>query len=473
MQIELSPVEKRIAAAISQAAADLGAPAYFIGGFVRDKILNRPCKDIDVVCVGDGIALAKKVRTYLNVPNEVVVFQRFGTAMLKMDDIELEFVGARKESYSWDSRKPDVEPGSLKDDQLRRDFTINALAVSLQQEEFGSFLDPFDGVSDLENGVIRTPLEPGRTFSDDPLRMMRAVRFASQLGFSIDASTFTGIKENCKRIEIISSERITDELNKIVLSNKPSVGFNLLSDAGLLQEIFPEFELLRGVEVINNIGHKDNYYHTLQVLDNLAAESDNLWLRWAAILHDIAKPATKRFNPDHGWTFHGHEVVGERMVPTIFKRFRLPLDHKMKYVQKMVRLHLRPISLTKEDITDSAIRRLLFDAGDDIDDLMCLCKADITSKNEKKVARIKANYELVKQKLIDLEERDRIRNWQPPIDGSEIMATFGIGPSRTVGEIKLAIREAILDGLIPNEYDHAYEFMIKFAKEKGLHKKVS
>ena len=467
MKFDFNTIELELAEAIQAVSADMGISSFFVGGFVRDKILNRASKDIDVVCVGDGIKLAQGLKHKLGIESDVIVFKRFGTAMLKYKDVELEFVGARKESYTWDSRKPEVTPGTIHDDQLRRDFTINALAVSLNHD-FGTLVDPFDGVGDLERKIIRTPREAGKTFSDDPLRMMRAIRFASQLAFEIEDETFQGIKENSYRIEIISAERIADELNKIILSPKPSVGFNLLSKSDLLKKIFPEFEDLRGVDIKDGIAHKDNYYHTLQVLDNLSEETDNLWLRWSAVLHDIAKPATKRFNNRTGWTFHGHEVVGERMVPKIFKRFRLPLDQKMKYVQKMVRLHLRPISLTNEDITDSAIRRLLFDAGDDIDDLMMLCKADITSKNEKKVARIKANYEVVKEKLVELEEKDRIRNWQPPIDGKKIMDTFNIKPSRVVGEIKDAIREAILDGEIGNNFDEAFRFMLDQAAKKGL-----
>lgn len=468
MKLDFNDKELQLARAVHQASEHLGYPAFFVGGFVRDKLLNRECKDIDIVCVGDGIQLAHKVCEIINCHSDVVVFKSFGTAMIKSGDLELEFVGARKESYSRDSRKPQVEAGSLKDDQLRRDFTINAMASSLDPGKIGEVIDPFDGLTDLDEGIIRTPLDPGKTFSDDPLRMMRAIRFATQLDFKIEENTFDGIKNNKSRIEIISAERISTELNKIILSPKPSIGFNLLSDSGLLNYILPELENLRGVEYKGNIGHKDNYYHTLKVLDNLSEESDDLWLRWSAILHDIAKPATKRFSEQQGWTFHGHEVVGERMVPGIFKRLRLPLDQKMKFVQKMVRLHLRPISLTNEDITDSAVRRLLFDAGDDIDSLMTLCKADITSKNEKKVERIKANYERVKEMLVGIEEKDRLRNWQPPIDGEVIMKTFGLKPSRVVGDIKLAIREAILDGDISNNYDDAYGFMIKKAAEMGI-----
>jgi putative nucleotidyltransferase with HDIG domain len=476
MEIQLDNIERQIAQCISEASQQLSGDAYFVGGFVRDKLMRRPgknIKDIDIVFVGNGIALANRVAELLGVQNKVVVFKRFGTAMLKFKDIELEFVGARKESYSADSRKPAVEEGTLEDDQLRRDFTINAMAISLNKNNFGALIDPFNGMEDLENGVIRTPREPVKTFSDDPLRMLRGIRFATQLSYHLEQSSFEAIMANRDRIKIISAERISDELNKIILSPKPSIGFKLLSKTGLLNIIFPEMESLKGVEIINGIGHKDNFYHTLQVLDNLSENTDKLWLRWAAILHDIAKPATKRFNKEHGWTFHGHEVVGARMVPRIFKRFRLPLDHKMKYVQKLVRLHLRPISLTNEDITDSAVRRLLFDAGDDIDDLLLLCNADITSKNERKVARIKANYERVKQLMIDIEEKDRIRNWQPPIDGNTIMKTFNIGPGRVVGDIKLAIREAILDGKIGNNYEEAYAYMLEFAREKGLELSLS
>jgi len=461
---KLLPVIKKI----GSVADSLNLESYVVGGFVRDRIIGRPTKDIDIVCVGDGVALAKTVGVALGIPNQVVIFKRFGTAMLKHNDLELEFVGARKESYSENSRKPEVEPGSLRDDQLRRDFTINALAVSINDKTFGNLIDPFTGVDHIKEQIIKTPTDPDKTFSDDPLRMMRAIRFATQLGYKIDNETFEGVKRNSHRLEIISKERITEELNKIILSDKPSLGFNLLSEAKLLQIFFPEFEELRGVEIIKGIGHKDNYYHTLKVLDNLSDYTQDLWLRWAAILHDIAKPPTKRFSEDHGWTFHGHEVVGARMVPKLFKRFKLPLDHKMKYVQKLVRLHLRPISLTNEDITDSAMRRLLFDAGDDIDDLLLLCNADVTSKNPEKVNRIRSNYEIVKQKLVEVEENDKIRNWQPPISGELIMSTFNIGPSRTVGIIKDAIREAILDGDISNDYEEAFKFMLIKGKEEGL-----
>jgi len=453
---------------IGKAADELRYDAYVVGGFVRDRLINRPSKDLDIVCIGNGITLANKVSELLGREGAVSVFKRFGTAMLKHEGLEIEFVGARKESYRNDSRKPDVEPGTLADDQNRRDFTINAMAVSINDTSFGALIDPFGGQQDLEQRRIVTPLPPDKTFSDDPLRMMRAIRFASQLDYDIDPTTFTGIQDNCTRLEIVSMERIMVELNKIILSPIPSKGLDLLSESGLLELILPEFERLRGVEIRKGIGHKDNYYHTLQVLDNLAMHTEDLWLRWSAILRDIAKPPTKRFSDTHGWSFHGHEVVGARWVPKIFKRLKLPLDNKMKFVQKMVRLHLRPISLTNEDITDSAIRRLLFDAGEDIDALLLLCNADITSKNEAKVKRIKQNYEKVKQKLKEVEEKDEIRNWQPPITGEIIMNSFGIKPSREVGLIKDSIREAILDGLIANNYDEAFAFMLAEGKKLGL-----
>lgn len=468
MVFNIEPHERKIFELISKAATELGFPAYVVGGYVRDRLLARPSKDMDIVCVGSGIDLARAVAGRLRPIPRVTVFKRFGTAMLKHRDMEIEFVGARKESYRSDSRKPTVEEGTLEEDQNRRDFTINALAVSLNERDYGSIIDPFNGLEHLEAKLIKTPLEPGKTFSDDPLRMMRAIRFSTQLGFTIDPETLSAIEQYHSRISIVSKERITTELNKIILSDKPSTGFKHLFDTGLLQKFFPEMAALQGVEVRNGKAHKDNFYHTLEVLDNLCAKTDKLWLRWSAILHDIAKPPTKRFHPQHGWTFHGHEALGASMVPRIFKKLRLPLDHKMKYVQKLVRLHLRPISLTKENITDSAIRRLLFEAGDDIDDLMQLCEADITSKNPKKVKRYLENYELVRERLQEVEEKDHLRNWQPPISGETIMETFGISPSREVGIIKNAIREAILDGDVSNNYDEAYQFMLNKGAELGL-----
>ncbi len=453
---------------ISETAREAGYPAYVVGGYVRDRLLARPSKDMDIVCVGDGIRLAQHVASRLRPIPRVTVYKRFGTAMLKHRGLEIEFVGARKESYRSDSRKPTVEDGTLEDDQNRRDFTINALAVSLNDEDYGAIIDPFDGLEHLEAKIIKTPLEPGKTFSDDPLRMMRAIRFATQLDFTIEPETLEAVSKFKSRINIISRERIAVELNKIILADKPSVGFELLFKTGLLELIFPEMTALHGVEARNGMAHKDNFYHTLEVLDRLSMKTQNLWLRWAAILHDIAKPPTKRFHPEQGWTFHGHEVLGAAMTPRIFKNLRLPMDTKMKYVQKLVRLHLRPISLTKENITDSAIRRLLFDAGDEIDDLMLLCEADITSKNPNKVRRYLENYEMVRDRLREVEEKDHLRNWQPPVTGEDIMATFNIPPSREVGIIKNAIREAILDGLIGNNREEAYQFMLERGRELGL-----
>jgi putative nucleotidyltransferase with HDIG domain len=451
---------------ISKLAAQHNLQVYAIGGFVRDIFLNRPSKDIDIVVIGNGIDFAEAVAAKLKV--KVAVYKNFGTASLKYQDLEIEFVGARKESYRLDSRKPIVENGTLEDDQKRRDFTINALAISLHPDTFGNLLDPFGGIANLEQKLIRTPLNPEETFSDDPLRMMRAIRFASQLNFRIDDIAIAAIKNNVDRISIISQERITDELNKIILSPVPSIGFNYLFDTGLLHKIFPQMTNLYGVEYIDGKGHKDNFYHTLQVLDNICETTTDLWLRWAAILHDIAKPATKRFEPGHGWTFHGHEDRGARMVPKIFAQLKLPLNEKMKQVQKLVQLHLRPIVLSQSIVTDSAVRRLLFEAGDDIEGLMLLCKADITTKNEYKVKKYRNNFELVQQKLKDVEERDSIRNWQPPVTGVDIMQLFGLKEGREVGIIKNQIREAILEGEIPNTREAAINFTITKGLEIGL-----
>jgi putative nucleotidyltransferase with HDIG domain len=449
---------------ISSCANQLGVEAFVIGGFVRDLFLNRESKDIDVVTLGKGIELAELVHQQL--PDSYLsVFKTFGTAQVKFHDLEIEFVGARKESYNHNSRKPTVETGSLKDDQDRRDFTINALAIGLTEANFGKLLDPFNGVIDIEQKIIKTPLQPDITYSDDPLRMLRAIRFATQLGFTIEEKSFEAIINNKQRIDIVSKERIADELNKIILSPIPSVGFKLLFDCGLLHLIFPEMVKLYGVETVNGKSHKDNFYHTLEVLDNVSKMSDNLWLRWAAILHDIAKPNTKRFEPDHGWTFHGHEDKGARMVPKIFENLRLPLNEKMKYVQKLVLLHLRPIVLAKTEISDSAVRRVLFEAGDDVDDLMKLCQADITTKNPNKVKRYLQNFEIVKIKLKEIEEKDHIRNWQPPVSGEEIMSLFNLEPSKTVGDLKNALKDAILDGVISNDKDEALAFLSAKMKE--------
>lgn len=451
---------------IAQCAQNVGVETYIIGGFVRDLLLKRPSKDIDIVCVGKGIALAEAVAAALGV--HVNVFKNFGTAQLVAGEWEIEFVGARRESYQRDSRKPIVEDGTLQDDQNRRDFTINALGISLNVPNFGDLIDPFNGISDLRKKLIRTPLDPEITFSDDPLRMMRAARFASQLNFDIEPATFDGLIKTAERIAIISKERVIDELNKIILSPVPSYGFKLLHQAGILKHIFPEFVELQGAEYQDGKGHKDNFYHTLQVLDNIAKNTNDLWLRWAAVMHDIAKPATKRFDAKVGWTFHGHEELGARVTPRIFRQMKLPMNENMRFVQKLVRLHLRPIALSKETITDSALRRLLFDAGEDLEALMTLCRADITSKNPEKVKKHLANFDKVEQKLYDLEARDQIRNFQPVITGEVIMQAFGMKPSAEVGVIKTAVREAILDGIVPNEYPQAYEFMIGVGKKMGF-----
>lgn len=468
---------------IGDVADSMNLECYTVGGVVRDYFLQRPCSDIDVVCVGSGITLAEEVAKkigdiYEFVP-EVHIYRNFGTAQIHIygrhfvpptddEELELEFVGARRESYQRNSRKPIVEDGTLEDDQNRRDFTVNALAVCLNSSRFGELVDPFGGIKDLNNGILRTPLDPDITFSDDPLRMMRAVRFASQLGFIIEEKCFQAICDNAYRLKIISQERITAELNKILLSPRPSVGIKLLQKSGMLQIFFPELANLKGVETIDGRSHKDNFYHTLEVVDNVAEKSNDLWLIWAALLHDIGKPATKRYDEKLGWTFHGHEVKGSQMVKRIFKRLRLPLDNKMKYVEKLVLLHLRPIVISEDIVTDSAVRRLLFEAGDDIDDLMILCEADITSKKEEKKKRFRDNYQLVRQKLVELEEKDRIRNFQPPVSGLDIMDTFGIGPCHEIGVIKDAIKDAILDGTIPNDRDAAWQMMLDLAKPLGM-----
>ena len=459
---------KRIFETISNVGNEIGQDAFVIGGYVRDQLLNRETKDIDIVAIGSGIDFAKKTAKKLK-SSPIKVFKSFGTAMIIVDDIEVQFVGARKESYRSNSRNPKIETGTFEEDQKRRDFTINALAISLNSKDYGQLIDPFNGLNDLKNKILKTPLDPNLTFSDDPLRMMRAIRFSSQLDFKIEKETLNAISKNADRIKIVAQERITEELNKIILSNRPSSGFKLLEETGLLKIIFPEFQLLKGIENINGKSHKDNFYHTLKVLDNILPFSNgNLWLRWAALLHDIAKPNTKRFNSTQGWTFHGHEDKGARMVPSIFRKLKLPLDNKMKYVQKLVLLHLRPISLTNESITDSALRRLLFEAGDELEDLMTLCKSDITSKNKEKKIKYLNRFENVKEKLRDLEDRDKIKNWQPPIDGKEIMDTFNIKPCKEVGILKESIKNAILDGIIKNSYEDAKEYMLTKAKEIGL-----
>ena len=453
---------------ISEIADQLNQETYVIGGFVRDLILNRPSNDIDIVTIGSGIQLAETIAKKLGPNIQVSIFKTFGTAMFKYQSLDVEFVGARKESYSEDSRKPVVEDGTLEEDQNRRDFTINALAICLNKDRLGELIDPFGGIQDIENKIIRTPLEPGITFSDDPLRMMRAIRFSSQLGFTIEEKTLEAISRNKNRIHIISKERIGEELNKIILSSKPSVGFKHLEKTGLLEIVFPELYRMKGREEVNGVGHKDNFYHTLEVLDRITPNTNNLWLRWSALLHDIAKPVTKKYSPQLGWTFHSHNFVGAKMVAPLFKKMKFPLNEKMKYVQKMVELHMRPIVLSEEEVTDSAIRRLLFEAGDDIDDLMTLCEADITSKNQEKVKKYYSNFQLVRQKLKELEEKDHIRNFQPPVTGETIMEVFGLTPCREVGLIKIAIKDAILDGIIQNDHDQAYQFMLEKAKDLGL-----
>lgn len=468
MDIRCSQEERFLINKVANAAQEAGMEAFLIGGFVRDKILDRPCADMDVVCLGDGIELAELVAARFTPRPHVSFFKTFGTAHIRVHDYDIEFVGARKESYLQHSRNPEVEPGSLQDDLERRDFTVNAMSVSLNRTDFGKLFDPFNGLSDLSGRIIRTPLSPDKAFADDPLRMLRAIRFAAQLGFTIDPVTWEGIQKHRDRIRIISQERITEELNKMIMCRIPSVGFDLMYRSGLLKLVFPQMVDLAGAEYRDGVGHKDNLYHTFQVLDNISRNTDDLWLRWAAILHDIGKPATKRFEEDAGWTFHGHEVVGGRMVPRIFAQLKLPQDAKMRFVRKIVELHLRPISLTKENITDSAVRRLLFDAGEDIDALMTLCNADITSKNRQKVRQFLSNFEMVRQRMKEVEEKDQLRNWQPPVTGEMIMEAFGLPPSRQVGDIKTAIREAILDGVIPGTKEAAWEFMLIKAGEMGL-----
>ncbi len=457
---------------INQSSNSKGIKAFVIGGWVRDLILNRESKDIDIVCLGSGIELSKDVASRIGKGAKVSVFKNFGTSMLNYYDNginwQIEFVGARKESYNRNSRKPIVEDGSLEDDQNRRDFTINALAISLNDEDYGELIDPFNGVEDMRNMIIQTPLDPDITFSDDPLRMFRAIRFACQLNFTIHNDTFDAIQRNAERIDILSMERIIDEINKMVLSPRASMGFKLMDRTGLLKLILPELVALKGVEQVGERAHKDNFKHTLEVLDNISPHTDNLYLRWAAILHDIAKPLTKRYDPKVGFTFHGHEVKGSRMIKHIFRRLKLPLNENMKYVEKLVELHLRPIILAEDIVTDSAVRRLLFDAGDDIEDLITLCIADITSKNFHKVQKFKKNFEIVKQKLIEIEEKDKVRNFQPPVSGEDIMRAFGIEPCREIGEIKTIIKDSILDGIIPNQRKDALELMYSEGKKKGL-----
>lgn len=462
-------LQEPIFALLAQASQKVGLPSYVIGGYVRDYFLQRPCKDIDIVVVGSGIQVAEEFAQLVGA-SDVITYANFGTALVNHQDFAVEFVGARKESYRKNSRNPEVSAGTLEEDQLRRDFTINALSLSLNKENWGELVDPFEGIRDLNAGIIRTPRDPHITFSDDPLRMMRAIRFATQLDFQIEEETFQSIQQQSERIHIVSPERITDELNKIILAPLPSQGFKLLDKTGLLAHIFPELEAMKGIEYVNGRGHKDNFYHTIQVLDQTAASSDKLWLRWVALLHDIAKPQTKRYHPQTGWTFHGHEDKGARMVPKIFRRMKLPLNEHMKYVRKLVRLHQRPVALVSEPVTDSAIRRIIFEAGEDLEDLLTFCRADITSKNERKVKKYLENYDLLAQRILEVEERDQLRNWQPPVDGTYIMETFGIPPGRQVGQIKTEVREAILDGIIPNDKEAAIAFMHKIAPkylEKG------
>ncbi len=469
MEINLKEhLQHKVFSVVSNIVENTGEQAFVIGGFVRDILLHRPSKDIDIVVVGSGVELAEQVHKAFR-GSHLSVFKSFGTAMVKIHDVEVEFVGARRESYRSNSRKPIVEDGTLEDDQNRRDFTINALALSLRKESYGNLVDPFGGISDLQNGIIRTPLDPEITFSDDPLRMLRAIRFATRFGFTIEEKTFEGIAKTASRIEIISMERICDELNKMMLTDTPSAAFKLMDKVGLLSYIMPELKAMKGVEKVDGRAHKDNFYHTMAVLDAVAINSDNLWLRWAALLHDIGKPRTKRFDPKIGWTFHNHNFVGEKMIPGIFKRLKLPLDAKMKYVQKLVGLHMRPIVLSEDEVTDSAVRRLLFEAGDDIEDLMTLCEADITSKNEEKVQRFLRNFKIVRRKLKEIEEKDHIRNFQPPVTGEMIMETFGIGPSQTIGVLKNALKDAILDGVIHNDYDEAMHFVIEKAANMGIY----